>query len=45
VVRRGDTLSSIARRFNTTVAVLRRMNPEIRGDYLRVGQKVKVPPP
>jgi hypothetical protein len=45
VVQRGDTLSSIARRFDTTVATLRRLNPQIRDDFLRVGQKVRVPPP
>jgi hypothetical protein len=45
VVQRGDTLEAIARRFDTTVAILRRMNRDIRGDYLRVGQKVRVPPP
>jgi LysM domain-containing protein len=45
VVRRGDTLEGIARRFDTTVPVLRRLNPQIRNDFLRVGQKVRVPPP
>jgi LysM domain len=45
VVQRGDTLSGIARRFDTTVPTLRRLNPRLRDDFLRVGEDVKVPPP
>ena len=40
-VRSGDTLSSIARRNNTTVAKLQRLNG-IKGTSIRVGQKIKV---
>jgi len=42
VVRRGDTLSSIARRHRTSVAALKRLN-NIRGTLIRPGQRLKVP--
>lgn len=42
VVRRGDTLSGIAARTGTTVAQLRAANG-LRGDLLRIGQKVMIP--
>lgn len=40
-VRRGDTLSDIARRNGTTVAKLRRLN-KISGTRIKPGQKIKV---
>ncbi len=43
VVRRGDTLRSIAREFDTTVDELRRLNPDIRPDELFTGQRICVP--
>ena len=42
VVEKGDTLFVIASAFNTTVAKLREMN-NLKGDTLRVGQKLMVP--
>ena len=45
-VKRGDTLSAIAKRYNTTVAVLLRLNPQIRNpNRLYVGQRIQVPAP
>ena len=44
VVRSGDTLSSIARRFHLRVAQLKRWNA-LRGSDLRIGQKLKVSAP
>ncbi len=41
-VRKGDSLSTIARRFNVKVADLRRWNKPKIGKYLRPGQKIKV---
>lgn len=41
-VRSGDTLQSIARRYNTSVADLRRGN-NLNGTLLRPGQKLRVP--
>lgn len=42
VVKRGDTLGSIARRFGTTVAGLRRLNPELDSPGLPVGRRIRV---
>lgn len=44
VVQRGDTLSAIARRNNTTVAAILALNPQIRNpNRLRVGQRILIP--
>lgn len=43
-VRRGDTLSKIARRYGTTVAILKQTN-RLRSDRLLVGQRLAVPAP
>jgi LysM repeat protein len=46
IVKRGDTLGTIARRYNTTVAVLLRLNPQIRNpNRIFVGQRIRVPAP
>lgn len=42
VVRRGDTLRSIARRFDTTVADLQRLNPSLDPVALPVGRRIRV---
>ena len=41
-VQGGDTLSLVAKAFNTSVAKIRELN-NLKGDGLRVGQKLKVP--
>jgi len=41
-VKRGDTLASIARLFQTTVASLRTWNPRLPGDRLTAGQRITV---
>jgi membrane-bound lytic murein transglycosylase D len=41
-VKRGDTLASIARVFQTSVATLRTWNPRIAGDRLTTGQRLTV---
>ncbi|OQA45987.1 MAG: Muramidase-2 precursor [Chloroflexi bacterium ADurb.Bin325] len=43
VVQSGDTLGNIARRFNTTVAELMRLNNIANPDRIVVGQKLTVP--
>jgi len=40
-VKRGDTLSSIARLFDTTVARLKSLN-KLRGNALAVGARLKI---
>ncbi len=42
VVRRGDTLSSIARRYGTSVAAIRRASG-LRSSRLKVGQSLSIP--
>ena len=45
VVVRGDTLSSIAKKHGTTLAVLLELNPKFKPDpnLIRIGDKVKLP--
>ncbi|HOJ41119.1 MAG TPA: LysM peptidoglycan-binding domain-containing protein, partial [bacterium] len=42
LVKKGDTLSGLASRYNTTVAVLKKMN-NLSSDLILVGQALKVP--
>jgi LysM repeat protein len=43
-VKAGDTLTSIARRYGTTVAALVKANPQIKNpDLIRVGEVIKIP--
>lgn len=42
IARRGETLTSIARRYDIPVDVLRQLNG-LRDDYLRAGQRLRVP--
>ena len=41
-VRRGDTLSSIASRFGTTISTMKRING-LKSNRLKVGQRIKLP--
>jgi N-acetylmuramoyl-L-alanine amidase len=43
-VRKGDTLDKIARRCNTSVSELKRVNQIRRADLLYVDQKLRIPP-
>jgi LysM repeat protein len=40
-VKKGDTLSSVAKRFNTSPSEIRRLN-NIKGDVLQAGRIIKV---
>ena len=42
-VQSGDYLAKISKRFNVTIAALRKFNPSIKKDVVRVGQKLKIP--
>jgi membrane-bound lytic murein transglycosylase D len=42
-VRRGETLSQIARKYRTSVRSISKANRIVRKDYIRVGQKLKIP--
>jgi LysM repeat protein len=43
VVHEGDSLSSIAVRFNTTTTRLKELNPDLSGTTVVVGQRIVVP--
>ncbi len=43
IIKAGDTFYGIASRLNTTVRKLRRLNPNVNPNSLRVGQKICVP--
>ncbi|MGI9330801.1 MAG: N-acetylmuramoyl-L-alanine amidase [Gammaproteobacteria bacterium] len=42
VIRRGDTLSGIADRYNVSVRNIRTAN-QLRGDRIRIGQRLRIP--
>ena len=43
VVQSGDYLAKISKRFNVTISSIKRLNPSIKKDVIRVGQKLKIP--
>lgn len=46
VVRKGDTLIAIAKRFHITLAALRKANPHVTDPTkLRIGEKLAIPAP
>ena len=43
VVQRGDSLSKISKKYNIRIDALRRANPKLKGDVVRIGQKLTLP--
>ena len=43
IVQNGDYLAKISKKYNVTIAAIKRANPQIKGDVIRVGQKIKIP--
>ena len=44
IVQRGDYLAKISKKYNVTLAAIRRLNPQIKADnVIRAGQKIKLP--
>ena len=43
IVQNGDYLAKISKKFNVTLASLRRLNPTVKNDLIRVGQKLNIP--
>jgi len=43
VVKKGDTLTAISRRFGTTVAAIARLNGLVNPSYIYVGQRLQIP--
>lgn len=42
VAQKGDSLWKIAKAAGTTVSELRKLNPDIKGDLIKIGQKIKL---
>ena len=43
IVQNGDYLAKISKKFNVTISSIKRLNPSIKKDVVRVGQKLKLP--
>ena len=43
IVQNGDYLAKISKKFNVTIASIKRLNPSIKKDTVYVGQKLKLP--
>ena len=43
IVHNGDTLWSISRHFNTTIAMIEQHNPGLHGRYLKIGETIIIP--
>ncbi len=43
IVKRGDTLASIAKKFNVSIDTIKWAN-NLKSDFLKVGQKLRIPP-
>ena len=43
VVQRGDSLSKISKKYNIRIDAIRKANPRLKGDVVRIGQKLKLP--
>ena len=43
IVQRDDTLSKISKRYNIKISAIQSLNPSIKGDTIRIGQKLKLP--
>ena len=43
IVQRGDTLSKVSKKFNIKLAAIRAANPSLKGDVIRIGQKLNLP--
>jgi len=43
IVQRGDSLSKISKKYNIRVDAIRKANPKIKNDVIRIGQKLTLP--
>ncbi len=43
IVQRGDYLAKISKRFNVKIDAIKAANPQLKGDVVRLGQKLKIP--
>ena len=43
IVPRGDYLAKISKKFNVKIDAIKAANPQLKGDVVRLGQKIKIP--
>lgn len=43
IVQRGDYLAKLSKKFNVKIDAIRKANPQIKNDVLKLGQKIKIP--
>ncbi len=43
IVQRNDTLSKISKKFNVKMSAIYKLNPSLKGDAIRIGQKLNLP--
>jgi len=43
IVQRGDTLAKISKRFNIKIDAIKAANPQIKGDVIKLGQRLALP--
>lgn len=43
IVQNGDYLAKISKKFNVTIDSIKRLNPSIKNDVVKIGQKLKIP--
>ena len=43
IVQNGDYLAKISKKYNVTISSIKRLNPSIKKDVIRVGQKLRLP--
>ena len=42
-IKKDDTLSAIARKHNTTVSTLKKLNPNVKPRKMKIGSSLKIP--
>ncbi len=43
IIQRGDTLSKISKRYNIRIDAIKAKNPQLKGDKVLLGQKIRLP--
>ena len=43
VVQNGDYLAKVSKKYNVTISAIKKLNPSVTKDVIRVGQKLKLP--
>ncbi len=43
IVQRGDYLAKISKKYNIKIDAIRKLNPQLKGDVVKIGQKIQLP--